>query len=165
MGTRQPSSLRDLLVRSKFSLKPAKAARRKEMAFCSRTCKMHRMGYVVRCTSFTFGRRNEFHWEYTRYFNCDSHNVIYLLQCNYCWKFYIGETGDLKERTRVHISNVLNPENANCKTLSRHLNHCSRLREPYFIIYPYYFVEDLHHRRFVEKRHIHMFNPPLNRDK
>lgn len=165
MGTRQPSSLRDLLVRSKFSLKPAKKVRGKEMSFCSRTCKMHRMGYVVRCASFTFGRRNEFRWDYTRFFNCDSLNVIYLLQCNYCWKFYIGETGDLKERTRVHISNVLNPENANCKTLSRHLNHCSRLREPYFIIYPYYFVKDMHHRRFVEKRHIHTFNPPLNRDK
>ena len=149
LGTRQPSSLRDLLVRSKFSLKPARKAKATGMFFCPKTCKMHRMGYVVRCASFTFGKRNQFRWDYTRFFNCDSTNVIYLLQCNHCWKFYIGETGDLKERTRIHISNVLHPENANCKTLSHHLNRCSRLGEPYFIIYPFYFVKDMHHRCFI----------------
>ena len=164
MSTRQPSSLREMLVSSKFCLNPAKPSRARGMFFCPRICRYHRLGYIVRTTSFSFGKDLEFRWEYTRFFNCDSCGVIYLLQCNYCWKFYIGETGDLKERTRLHISNVYHPENSNCKTLSCHLNHCSRLKEPFFIIYPYYHVKDMQHRRFIEKRHIHMYKPPLNGD-
>ena len=164
MSTRQPSSLRDMLVSSKFCLNPVKPPRAKGMFYCPRTCRYHRLGYIVRTTSFTFGKNNQFRWEYTRFFNCDSNCVIYLLQCNYCWKFYIGETGDVKERTRLHISNVYHPENSNCKKLSLHLNHCSRLKEPFFIIYPYYYVKDMQHRRFIEKRHIHAFKPPLNGD-
>ena len=129
-----------------------------------RTCKYHRVGYIVNSSSFSFGEHKEFFWEYRKYFNCDSQNVVYLLQCNYCWQFYIGETGNLKERIRTHVSNVLHPGNANCTKLNTHLHHCSQLREPFFLIYPYYFVQDMHHRRFIEKRHIRRYNPPLNSD-
>ena len=166
MGTRQPSSLRKMLTKSNFSLNPVKKSPRVVGLFgCPGSCKYERKGYLRPCTSFNFGRNGEFHWEFNRFFNCDSRNVIYLLQCNWCWKFYIGETGDFKQRTSLHKSNAKLPENSNCKTLSWHLNRCSRLREPYFHIYPFYFVNEMHHRRFIEKRFIHLYKPPLNDDK
>ena len=91
-------------------------------------------------------------------------NVIYIVICNCCWKFYIGETGDFKVRTCGHKSNTLHPENANCKKLAYHLNKCSSRVQPYFRIYPMYYVDDKYKRKFIEKRFIHRYKPPLNCD-
>ena len=112
MGTRQPPALRDMLTSSKFSLKPIK---RKKIGlfFCGRKCMYHRAGYVRQCKSFRFGEKNQFEWVYNRFFDCDSRNVIYLLQCSKCWMFYIGETEDLKVRTRAQKSNANHPDNSN----------------------------------------------------
>ena len=131
---------------------------------CTSSCKYHKTGYVIECKSFKFGRYFQFEWTYNRFFTCNSKNVLYLLQCKHCWKFYIGETGDLKERTRLHKSNVLHPHNSNCRKLSEHLRSCSSLTEPYFVIYPLYYVEDQQRRRFIEKRFIKLYKPPLNSD-
>ena len=134
------------------------------LKLCLGVCKYHRLGYVTPCMSFTFGQYDQFTWVYNRLFDCNSLNVIYVLICNTCWKFYIGETEDLKVRTRVHMSNANLPENANCKVLSHHLHDCSNLVHPYFKIFPIYYVEHRQHRRFTEKRFIHRYKPPLNQD-
>ena len=157
-GTRQPESLRKMLVRSKFSSKPPCAPPRKTVGlFACHSCIYHTAGYIRPTKSFTFGRNKEFTWEYNRFFDCNSCDVIYLVQCANCWKFYIGETGDLKERTCLHKSNAKHPHNANCRKLSEHLHHCSSA-EPQFYIYPFYYVEDRQQRRFIEKRFIARFN-------
>ena len=119
---------------------------------------------MIECKSICFGKHNQYEWVYKRHFDCNSKKVIYIVICNYYWEFFIGETGDLKERIRLHKSNTLHPHNANCKKLSNHLHKCSRSREPYFQIYPIYYVEDQQHRRFVEKRFIHKFKRSLNSD-
>ena len=164
-GTRQPPSLRNMLTRSKFSssLTPERP-RRTVGLFPCHGCVYHSAGYFRTTKYFTFGRRGEFTWEYTRFFNCDSCNVIYLIQCAYCWKFYIGETGDTKERVCQHKSNVRHPHNSNCCKLSEHLFHCSGLKEPFFHMYPMYYVEDQQRKRFIEKRFIARLKPPLNSD-
>ena len=165
-GTRQPPSLRNMLVRSKFSTQLAPARPKRTVGlFPCHGCIYHSAGYFLRTPeSFTFGRRREFTWEYTRFFNCDSCDVIYLIQCANCWKFYIGETGDTKVRVNLHKSNVRHPHNANCRKLSEHLHYCSGLKEPFFHMYPTYYVEDQSRRRFIEKRFQARYNPPLNSD-
>ena len=166
MGTRQPKSLRNMLIRSKFSPVPPPVPGNREVGFftCSKTCNLHKDGYFQPTKSFNFGKFEEFCWNYTRNFDCDATNVIYILICNYCWEFYIGETDYTKQRARKHKSDVFHPENSNCTKLMEHLRKCSNLVEPFFKMYPIYYVEDQAHRRFVEKRWIKYFRPPLNTD-
>ena len=160
-GTRQPKSLRKHLIRSKFSFVKKRTTRHSGLFNC-RGCKYDRSGFLRACQGFTFGKNNEFHWEYRRFFNCDSCNVIYILKCRHCWKFYIGETCHLKKRTRKHKSDVYHPQNSNCRVLSEHLRKCSS--SPHFQIFPILYVDDKHRRRFIEKRLIKQFQPPLNGD-
>ena len=165
VGTRQPPSLRNMLVKSRFSTKPRKEKWKTPAGLFTCTgCINHRKGYVKRCTFFRFGKKDKFSWNYTRFFNCDSKNVIYILICRTCWMFYIGETKNLKPRTRKHRSDVLHPKNTYCKKLTAHLRKCSKMKGPYFRIYPVFYVADQSRRRFIEKRFIARFRPPLNGD-
>ena len=161
MGTRQPKSLRRLLIRSRFSLVKKKIQKQSGLYNC-RGCKYHRQGFIKSCLGFTFGKNNEFSWEYRRFFNCNSKNVIYVLKCRRCWKFYIGETSDMKVRTRKHKSDISHPKNSNCRELAEHLRSCSS--SPHFLIFPIMYVDDRNKRRFIESRLIKQFQPPLNGD-
>ena len=161
-GTRQPKSLRRLFVRSKFSFKKPRKQKQSGLFNCRRGCKYHRQGYIKPCLFFAFGKRNEFFWEYRRFFDCDSKNVIYVVVCRKCGKFYIGETGDLKVRTRKHKSDISHPKNSYCRELSEHLRSCSS--SPHFRIFPILYVEDRNKRRFIESRLIKQYRPPLNGD-
>ena len=164
---RQPESLGRALIHSRFDLKPSSVPREPTiingLSICS-DCVYCRDGLFIPCTSFTFGRNSEFTWTYTRNFTCNSKCVIYLVQCLHCWFFYIGQTKDTKKRTRKHKSDVLNPHNSNCRELSEHLAQCSCLEMPYFRIYPFFYCTNESQRRFLEKRFIMMFKPPLNGD-
>ena len=162
-GTRQPESLRKSFVRSKFSFVKQKKKKVSGLFICRRGCKYHRHGYITPCLSFRFGRKQEFFWEYRRFFDCNAKNVIYVLVCRKCWKFYIGETSDMKKRTRKHKSDVRHPKNSNCRELAEHLRSCSS-GSPQFRIFPLLYVDDRNKRRFLESRLIKQFRPPLNRD-
>ena len=163
-GTRQPKSLRQHLISSKFSLANKQGRTKQPGLFnCRRGCKYHNRGYIRMCQGFTFGKHNKFSWEYRRYFDCNAVNVIYILKCRRCWRFYIGETGDLKKRTRKHKSDIRHPRNSNCRVLAEHLRTCSS-SSPQFQIFPILYVDDQHRRRFIEKRLIKQFQPPLNGD-
>ena len=131
------------------------------MFFC-RGCKYHRTGFLKQCLFFNFGKYDEFVWEYRRFFNCDSKNVIYVLKCRTCWKFYIGETVDLKIQTRKDKSDINHPKNSFCRELSKHLRSCSS--SPHFMIFPILYVDDRNKRKFIESRLIKQFRPPLNGD-
>ena len=161
-GSRQPKSLRKSFVRSKFSFTKPKRKKTPGLFNCRGGCKYHRHGYIKPCLSFRFGKNNEFIWEYRRFFNCDAKNVIYVLLCRKCWKFYIGETSDMKKRTRKHKSDVSHPRNSNCRELAEHLRSCSS--SPHFHIFPILYVDDRNKRRFLESRLIKKFRPPLNGD-
>ena len=57
VGTRQPKWLRDMLARSKFSLRHVTRRSAKGLGYCARTCKYHRVGYIVSSSSFSFGEQ------------------------------------------------------------------------------------------------------------
>ena len=93
---------------------------------------------------------------------CDSKDVLYVLICNKCDFFYIGQTEELKQHTRKHKSDVIHPNNSNCKTSSEHLRTCSKMKEPYFNIYLFLYEENKYRREFKERRYIMNWEPQLN---
>ena len=46
---------------------------------------------------------------------------VFNFICNNCDFFYIGQTKELKQRTQKHKSDVIHPNNSNCKKWSEHL--------------------------------------------
>lgn len=56
--------------------------------------------------------------------NCKSLNCIYVILCNYCNKYYIGQTKNLKKRIYMHIYNIKNfePFKMNNTSVSIHFN-------------------------------------------
>ena len=57
--------------------------------------------------------------------------------------FYIGQTEELKQRTGKHKSDVGHSNNSNCKKCSEHLKTCSKMKEPYFNIYPFLYKDTI----------------------
>ena len=164
MTTRQPPNLKKLLTKAAFTLNPQpREPKRVGLEPCGK-CKMCKRGYIRPATSFAFtmdnGRRIE--WTYSRFFTCNSLNLLYIVFCRECPKYYVGKTKDGKQRCSVHASNVRLPHNSNCRECAEHLRDCSQLVEPYFHFYPFFYVEDPEHRHFMERRFIEKWRPPLN---
>ena len=67
---------------------------------------------------------------------------VYVCICNNCDFFYIEQTEKLKQRTGKYKSGVIHPNNTNCKKCSEHLRTCSKIKEPYFNIYPFLYEEN-----------------------
>ena len=90
-------------------------------------------------------------WHYKHYFNCDSKNVIYILISNTCDWFYLGQPISLKQRIRKYKSDVFHPQNRFPKKCSEHLRDCSKMKEPFFRIYPFLYETKKELREFKEK--------------
>ena len=136
LATRQPKNLRKILTKAKFERNPQPSPVKEVGFFPCNDCIYHRCGYFNSCKSFQFKANNKSTiWHYKRYFNCDSKNVIYILMCNTCEWFYLGQTTNLKQRIRKHKSDVFHPQNSFCKECSVHLRDCYRMKEPFFRIY------------------------------
>ena len=70
---------------------------------------------------------------------CDVQNVIYVITCNGCGEYYIGQTGDkLRTRRTIHAQQIGDPI-ARQILLSQHLDIC-RKDELKFKIFPFYKV-------------------------
>ena len=81
--------------------------------------------------------------------------------CETCEWFYLGQTTNLKHRIRKHKSDVFHPQISFCKKCSEHLRDSSRMKEPFFRIYPFlYNKKEL--CEFKEKRFIMRWKPQLN---
>ena len=166
--TRQPKSLRNLFIRSRFDMTPHKtqgSSQNENGLFCCNKCIYCREKYIVPTKEIIFGKYRQYKWIYRRRFTCNSVNVIYILQCFFCWYFYIGQTGHMKSRTSKHKSDILHPHNSFCYTLSKHLRDCSKGRTPAFQIFPIYYEDNEAKRRFIEKRFFRQYKPPLNSDR
>ena len=74
----------------------------------------------------------------------------------------LDKTEKLKQRTRKHKSDVIHPNNSNCKKCSESLRTCSEMKEPYFNIYRFLNEENKYLREFKERRYIMNWDPPLN---
>ena len=126
-------------------------------------CIYHRCGNFKPCKFFQFKPNDKsMILHYKRHFNCDSKNVIYMLMSNTCEWFYLGQTTNLKQRIRKHKSDVFHPQNSFCKKCSEHLRDCSKMKEPFFRIYPFLYENKKELREFKEKRFIMRWKPQLN---
>ena len=53
---------------------------------------------------------------------CNSVNVIYIIICEMCLKYYIGQTANFKRRFKQHINSCIAFNNSNCKCVREHFN-------------------------------------------
>ena len=87
---------------------------------------MRKCGKCVVCSSIKEGRTiktKKFTWTLNRQFNCNSENVIYLIECDKenCKQVYVGETErQIKERIKEHIGYARN--NMIHKSTGKHFN-------------------------------------------
>ena len=84
-----------------------------------------------------------------------------MLLCTKDPNNYIGHTGDLRPRSNNSKSMVRNNDGT-LYLYPTHFNQCADGKEPYFFIYPFYFVDDAKQREFTESRFIKRFKPTLN---
>ena len=73
-----------------------------------------------------------------------------------------GQIKELKQRTRKHQSDVFHPNNSNCKKCSEHFRTCSKIKQPYFNIYPFLNEQNKYLREFKERPYITNWEPQLN---
>ena len=92
--------MKQLLTRSEFITKEANVSK----------CNSPRCGlcpYIIEGNSFNFNGKL---LNIKIAMSCDVSNVIYVLICNGCKKYYIGQTGDkLRNRRTVHEQQVQDP--------------------------------------------------------
>ena len=93
------------------------------------------------------------------YSNCDSKNCVYLIYCNFCNAFYIGQTEDLKKRFSAHKSKIINfkPFSNSFDSISTHFNlkfHNYLLNFSFFVIQTD--IEDKSERLNIEMFFIHL---------
>jgi hypothetical protein len=92
--------------------------------------------------------------------DCNSLNVIYILKCNFCESFYIGQTNNLKNRIKSRIYSIKSfiPFHKNNSCVSIHFN-----LKPHNFLYHFSFcvfrhnVEDLNERLNIESFLINLF--------
>ena len=95
--------------------------------------------------------------------NCTVKNVLYVLTCNGCGEFYIGQTGDkLRNRRTVHDQQIRDPSTRQLP-LSTHLDKCSNIT-PKFSIFPFYkfYIDNVSARLSKEHYFMSIFEPKLN---
>ena len=63
---------------------------------------------------------------------------------------------------RKHESDVIHPNNSNCKKCSEHLRACSKMKEPYFNMYLFLYEANKYLREFEERRYIMNWEQQLN---
>ena len=136
LATRQPKNLRKIRANAKFEENPLPLPAKEAGFFPCKDCICQRCGYFKPCKFFQFKANDKpMIWNYKRYFNCDRKNNFYILMCNTCEWFYLGQTTNLKQIIRKHKSDVFHPQNKFCKKCSEHLRDFSRMKESFFRIY------------------------------
>ena len=93
---------------------------------------------------------------------CDTHNCVYVIECTGCFKYYIGETGNLRLRTNLHRDHT----KKGGLGVNKHIFHCTvgKSIERAFRIMAIYKVkeDDTDLRRNMEKYLINKLKPFLN---
>ena len=103
---KQPS-LKDILVRAKLPPQNMQSKRKlKGMKKCYRNC--HACPYINERNTVSI---NNFKWKINNHVNCETRNIIYLIECDKenCKQRYIGETDrELKVRIAEHKGYIRN---------------------------------------------------------
>ena len=94
---------------------------------------------------------------------CDVQNVIYVITCNGCGEYYIGQTGGkLRTKRTIHAQQIRDLS-TRMIPLSAHLDICCQ-REPKFQMFPFFKLnsESTSARLTKENFLIKCFKPKLN---
>ena len=98
---KRDQNLRDILVRAKLKThtqSPPPGTTPCNQPKC-KTCP-----FICNATSVTAPKSS---MTIFKHFNCQTHNIIYLISCSRCNKLYVGETGrTLSTRFREHLDNI-----------------------------------------------------------
>ena len=154
---RQPPNLKKILTKAKFA---EQASRTMHKVFKCNRANCALCDYLAEGHSFNF-KGKIFNVKETM--SCDVKNVIYVLQCNGCKEYYIGQTGDkLRSRRTVHAQQIRDPSTRQLP-LSEHIDICCRT-DPKFTMFPFFKMhsESISARLAKEKHFIKCFNPKLN---
>ena len=141
-----------MLVTAKSNLHLELLNKKPNRLFSCTDCIYHKNGYIKPCKSFTFKLTNgkSVTWNYNKFFDCNSKDVLYILICNNCDNFYIGKTIDFKQRIHNHKSNVKHTQNSTCQECAEHLRDYAKIG-PLFQIYLFYHEKDHYLRDYKEK--------------
>ena len=154
---RQPPNLKKILTEAKFA---EQASRTMHKVFKCNRANCALCDYLAEGHSFNF-KGKIFNVKETM--SCDVKNVIYVLQCNGCKEYYIGQTWDkLRSRRTVHAQQIRDPSTRQLP-LSEHIDICCRT-DPKFTMFPFFKMhsESISARLAKEKHFIKCFNPKLN---
>ena len=154
---RQPPNLKKILTKAKFA---EQASRTMHKVFKCNRANCALCDYLAEGNSFNF-KGKTFYVKETM--SCDVKNVIYVLQCNGCKEYYIGQTGDkLRSRRTVHAQQIRDPSTRQLP-LSGHIDICCQT-DPKFTMFPFFKMhsESISARLAKEKHFIKCFNPKLN---
>ena len=154
---RRQKNVKDFLVRSKIPPKPKHQPKRKNngMKRCGKSCPA--------CPFIKEGKfikKHKNNWEIHGNLNCETKNLVYLIECNKetCKLRYVGETEkSLKERLSNHTQKIktIIPTTAT----GEHFNEPGHdLSNMTITIIEKIKNQDLNYRREREKFHIKQFN-------
>ena len=156
---RQPKNLKKILTRARFGTDPrrsyeVKTCGDKRCGICSRD------NYIYLQTGSMIAFKNGQSFRVNADMNCKSENLVYCITCPTCKENYIGQTGDLSDRVRVHKQQIRHP-NLRKIPLSAHLDRCASGK---FKIFPFYKSprNDPDYRKAMERHFISKFHPKLN---
>ena len=156
-SSRQPPSLKRLLTRAKFN---------NNKEFMVTKCKNKRCKLcdnLIESSKFIFKDNQCF--KINDNMNCNTKNCIYVLICQGCNEYYIGQTNDLRLRANLHRNDI-----KRCTKLyvDRHIHQCAKSKKIQFKIMPFFKLKGTNDsqldRENKEKHFIDKFNPSLNRE-
>ena len=152
---RQAPNLKRLLTRAKFATSNSSYVQKCGDPRCG-TCDIIEEGSMIILKSGQILRAND-------RMDCKSKNVIYCATCPTCNDFYIGQTGRLLDRVRVHKQQIRDPSIRNTPC-SKHFDECGKGK---FKIFPFYKIKnnDENLRKAKEDYFIELFKPSLNNRK
>ena len=122
-----------MLVTGKFDLHPELPTRKPNRLFSYTDCIYHKNSCIKPCKSFTFKLTNckSVTWNYNKFSDCDSKDVLYILICNNCDYFYLGKTIDYRQKIGKYESDLKHSQNSICRERAEHLREFAKV-EPLF---------------------------------
>jgi hypothetical protein len=149
---RQPSNIKQILTSAKFETQPTlgvKKCNKKKCILC---------GILIEGNSYKIpNQQREF--KIRSNLTCTLENVIYIIECTNCEKFYLGATTlEFNKRINLHRSQILHEE-YRALQVSKHIHECANGN---FRTIPILQDKNKNTLFSKEEKFIKMFSPPLN---
>jgi len=155
---RQPPNLKKILTRAEFS------ENNNKQNFKVSTCKRSNCilcQFMPESDSYNFNGKIFY---VNTDMDCNVQNVLYVMTCAGCKKYYIGQTGGkLRTRRTIHAQQIKDPS-VRQLWVSHHIDNCCK-KEPKFQIFPFFKINNnsVSARLAKETYFIKIFKPELNR--